>query len=102
MRAESVRNVPRDITFDRPVSTSNASIQPAETDGSSKAKALSISTMNTSCAELSWPSSFMITSASSNRKSEITGTIVVLRMKPASDMLRLSERLSGCSPVPNW
>ena len=33
---------------------------------------------------------------------EITGTIVVLRMNPASDMLRLSDRFSGCRPVPNW
>ena len=29
----------------------------------------------------------------------MTGTIDVLRMKPASDMLRLSARFSGCSPV---
>ena len=41
------------MTRDRPVSTSNASIHPAETGGSSKAKALSISTMNTSCDEFS-------------------------------------------------
>ena len=30
------------------------------------------------------------------------GTIDVFRMKPASDMLRLSARFSGSSPSPNW
>ena len=29
----------------------------------------------------------------------MTGTIDVRRMKPASDMLRLSARFSGCRPV---
>jgi len=39
--------------------------------------------------------------ASSKRKSEDDRHHrSVLRMKPASDMLRLPERLSGCSPVP--
>ena len=88
-----MRSAPRDITFDLPVSTSNASIQPAEIDGSSKANALSISTMKTSCIALSRLSSFITSPALSNRKSEITGTIDVFRMKPASVMLRLSAAL---------
>src|SRR5262249_6262469 len=92
VRPDSVRSARRDITFDLPVSTSNASIQPADTGGSSNANALSISTMKTSCIEFSWASSRITAAASSNRKSEITGTIDVLRMKPASDMLRLSAR----------
>ena len=86
---------PRDMTRARPVSTSNASIQPADTVGSSKANALSMSTMKTSCAELSSDSSFSTGAASSNRKSEMTGTIDVFRMKPASVMLSVSARLSG-------
>ena len=32
----------------------------------------------------------------------MTGTIDVRRMNPASDMLRLSARRSGCKPVWNW
>ncbi len=95
MRRDSALIAPRDITRAFPVSTSNASIQPAEIGGSSKANALSMSTMNTSCAELSSASSFSTCAASSNRKSEMTGTIDVFRMKPASDMLSVSARLSG-------
>jgi hypothetical protein len=102
VRDESARSARRDRTRDRPVSTSNASIQPAEIGGSSNAKALSMSTMNTSCDEFSWPSSFRTEPASSKRKSEITGTIDVFRMKPESDMLRLSARFSGCRPCWNW
>ena len=99
MRVDSARSEPRDITRALPVSTSNASIQPAEIDGSSNANALSISTMKTSCMELSCPSSLKTSSGRSNRKSEMTGTIDVFRMNPASDMLRLSARLSGCKPL---
>jgi len=57
VRDERARSALRDRTRERPVSTSNASIHPAEIDGSSKANALSMRTMKTSCVEFSWPSS---------------------------------------------
>ena len=90
------------MTRARPVSTSNASIQPADTGGSSKANALSISTTNTSWVELSSASSFRISPGLSKRKSEITGTSDVFRMNPASVMLNESARFNGWSPVSNW
>ena len=53
----------REIVRARPVSTSTVSIQPAETRGSSKANALSISTRNTSWVAFRSASSFSTLSA---------------------------------------
>ena len=49
--APAFSSAPRDITRERPVSTSNASIHPAETFGSSKANAASMTIRNTSWVE---------------------------------------------------
>ena len=48
--------------------------------------------------EFTSASSFSTAPASSKRKSEMTGTIDVFRMKPASVMLSVSARLSGWTP----
>ena len=80
---------PRDMTRAPPVSTSNASIQPADTvrqlEGERAVDEHDEDVVRR--VELA-DSSFSTGAASSNRKSEITGTIDVFRMKPASDMLR--------------
>ena len=102
VRRDSALSEPRDITRALPVSTSNASIQPAEIGGSANANALSISTTKTSCVELTCASSFSTSSGLSKRKSEMIGTIDVFRMKPESVMLSVSARRSGCVPVWNW
>ena len=73
-------------------------IHPAEIEGSSKANALSMRTMKTSWVEFSWPSSCSTGSTSSNRKSEISGSMAWRWTKPPSELLRLPLRTARCTP----